>query len=189
MPAGSQGRRGAACSRGGRLTCEAPEPAHRAHQDDRADMSGIRVAGGLGSTRGTSTDPRPQDDPRAPATHDQFGRASKPGSSSARAAAARAACLAHGLLVAPRRDRDCRAVTTEKNAKNSAHLIVCIGTNSPSCRPAAVTPLRRAPVSSAGANCGDHGRVERYRSRGGPTARSTRWLAPRARGARPRQAP
>jgi methionine sulfoxide reductase heme-binding subunit len=29
-------------------------------------MSGIRVAGGLGSTRGTSTDPRPQDDPGAP---------------------------------------------------------------------------------------------------------------------------
>ncbi len=44
--------------------------------DDRADMSGIRVAGGLGSTRGTSTDPRPQDDPRAPDTQHHFDSAS-----------------------------------------------------------------------------------------------------------------
>ena len=80
-------------------------------------------------------------------------------------------------------------MTTEKNAKDSAHLIVCIGTNSRSCRPAAVTPFGDAPVSSAGANRGDHGWVERYRSRGGPAARPTRWLAPRARGTRPGPAP
>ncbi len=80
-------------------------------------------------------------------------------------------------------------MTTEKNAKDSAHLIVCIGTISRSCRPAASPSRRNAPVSSAGANRGDHGRVERYRSRGGPAPRPARWLAPRARRARPRQAP
>ena len=57
-------------------------------------------------------------------------------------------------------------------------------------RPAVDLQLSRRsggpPVSSAGANRGDHGRVERYRSRGRPPARSTRWLAARARGARPR---
>jgi hypothetical protein len=33
---------------------------------DETVMSGIRVAGDLGSTRGTSTDTRSQDDPRTP---------------------------------------------------------------------------------------------------------------------------
>ena len=41
-------------------------PLTERNPERRAGMSGIRVAGGLGSTRGTSTDPGPQDDPRAP---------------------------------------------------------------------------------------------------------------------------